>query len=134
MANQTQRQGQGRLSVQPQGPGQGFPGEDASGDRGCRIDPAPSPPRDVGGGLQIRRQRRESADLPWALSLSGRHRREGYPRVRQWSGELPVSRRQERKDGTPDRVRGAFPVAGVAACAAERFPACPQLWLSASEL
>jgi hypothetical protein len=41
-------------------------------------------------------------------------------RLRQWSGELPVSRRQERKDRTPDCARRALPVAGVAACAAQR--------------
>ena len=54
--------------------------------------------------------------------------------MRQRSGELPLSQRQDREDATQDRGRRAFPVAGVAACAAQRVPACAQLRLSASQL
>ena len=56
--------------------GQGLPGEEAGGDRSRRIDASPSLPREVGGGLQIRRQRRAVPHLPGALFLPGRHRRE----------------------------------------------------------
>ena len=40
----------------------------------------------------------EKALIYLALSLSRRHRREGYRRLRQGSGELPLSKRQDRED------------------------------------
>jgi len=45
-----------------------------------------------------------------------------------------LSQRQDREDGTQDRVRCAFSVARLPACAAQRLPAGAQLWLSASQL
>ena len=53
VAYQATRQGQERLSVQPQGPGQGIPGEDAGGHSRRRADAARVPPGTVGGRLQV---------------------------------------------------------------------------------
>ncbi len=75
--------------------------------------------------MLVGRQRAEGADLPGTLSLPGRHPGGGYRRLRRWSGDLPVSQRQNGETRTANRLRRAISVAGVAACAAERFPARP---------
>ena len=64
----------------------------------------------------------------------GRHPGEGYRRLPQRPGELPLSRRQDREDGAAHRFRRAFYVAGSAACVAQRLPARAQFRLSASQL